>query len=109
MPYGAPDLLVAQRPQMTRALALSSLLATGLFLVLAQLVGLIPAEVQPIPKIPAIVRIDDVDILPDVVPPADARVQPRIRPFDANDGIPKAIRDELVKPSPARIDWKDIA
>jgi len=106
MPYGAPDLLVAQRPHLSRALALSSTLAAGLWLAAAALAPLLAPPVLEAVRIPP--RPYDVDrfeILPDLVRSRGSQVRPS--PPDKGNFAP---REEAQPIAPeGAIDYGSIA
>ena len=93
MPYGAPDLLVAHRPDLSRALTLAAFAVFSLFAGLAALSTLAPQHVeqrppiivlQPPPFVPPAIRS-----LPPSGPPK-ARVNPAPK-----FAMPKAVAEEI--------------
>lgn len=96
MPYGAPDLLVAHRPDLSRALTLATLAAFSLFALVAALATLAPKHVPVSP------RIFDLQPPPSFIPPA-IRSEPQSGPPQAHVkaapkfAMPRPVVDETPK------------
>jgi|SRR5215831_3405614 len=105
MPYGAPDLIRAQRPDLTRALALSSS-----FAVLALVGAALLAPLAPKPH--AVIELVPPIHLPRSFAPAfenhtaAAKIAPRVRPLDSRTGVPKIVHDDRTQ-GPETPPWYD--
>lgn len=88
MPYGAPELLAAARPNLARALALSSALPVLLFLAALPFVPMM----RVVPELPRIVPQFTVDPTPPSIvdPPDIAPAEPAV-PRAADDGVPVVV------------------
>jgi protein TonB len=93
MPYGAPDLIRAQRPDLSRALALSSSFAIFTLVGLALLTPLIPN-----PRVEIVIPKIYVPVAPMLNPaqehrPAAAKIA-GAKPLDSKYGAPKVVHDD---------------
>lgn len=109
MPYGAPDLIRAQRPYLSRALALSSSLAVFTLVGFALLAPLVPKPRVEI-SIPSIV--DLTRSIRYAVPehhPTAAKIAPRSTPLDSKYGAPKIVEDDHPISTTSSPDYDDLA
>jgi protein TonB len=105
MPYGAPDLLVAARPDLARALAVASAAATLLFGLLGVLQVVHPSSTPAFPR-PCIEILRE-PITPPLLPHPTPRV-PAVHRTGASHAIGKVVTDEWVTEEPTFATADDI-
>jgi protein TonB len=98
MPYGAPDLLGAERAHMSRALLVSSTFAAAAFLLLGALVQLFPPQplAVKVPPILDVIPIPEARTIDRVPPHAESRVPPAIRRVEDIAGRIAPVREDRV-------------
>jgi len=106
MPYGAPDLIRAQRPDLTRALALSSSFAVLALLGAALLAPLAPNGRTIVPPISARPTAFEPLQLAEPHAALAAKVTPHVRPLDSSGGMPRIVHDDRTQ-GPEIPPWYD--
>lgn len=96
MPYGAPELLAAARPNLARALALSSLLPVAAFFALLPLVPMLRSI--PLPEIVEPPSYDIIPAPPRYVPPDPTPAPPSSSPA-SDAGVPVPVPEVESPPS----------
>ena len=97
MPYGAPELMEAGRPQMSRALLLSSAAALVVYALSTQLAPLLERKIEPVTStVIDVTTIDPPPPLVNVAPPAPAVAVPRHAPAI---GVPVPVPEAAAPPA----------
>lgn len=98
MPYGAPDLLGAERAHLSRALMVSSMMAAAAFLFLGAIVSVFPRKsaLKPIPGIVCALRTPEPRVI-DMRPPREvAKAAPAVPSMDDLAGRIEPVREDRV-------------
>ena len=93
MPYGAPDLLVAHRPDLSRALTVAASAAAAAFLLWLALLSLVPVRPQAVSVIPSFTIDPFVPHVPPQEVPKTSPPQARIRPAPPANALPRLVPD----------------
>lgn len=80
MPYGAPDLLVAHRPDLSRALSLSAVFAISAFVAVGALSTLAPRTIEKPEEVRFLLPVPPPVLLPIRTSPATAPPKATVRP-----------------------------
>jgi protein TonB len=108
MPYGAPDLLVARRPDLSRALTVSAAAAFSLFALIAGLSTLAPREVVRLPDPRVILPLPPVP--PSLVQPIPQSGPPKAVVHPASKfALPKIVPNEPPETQPLPPGYDDLA
>lgn len=109
MPYGAPDLLVARRPDLSRALGVSSFFVAAAFVLAAVLASLAPVARQPDVAVPSFDLTRVLDLTPPRLVPPSGPPLARVRPAPPPNAPPRIASDESKSPPDIPNEYREYA